>query len=153
MATALSKSDSVWNRYARGGVDVTVSHGLPDRMIGAVTLSGGTSLGQLPLQRLWYLGGAQTVRGQRPDTSASGNAYWLTRTELAYDAGGFRPSLFGDIAWTGDRALLYKNEVGRPISGVGGGTSIMDGLFRFDVARGLYPQKSWRVYMYVEARF
>jgi len=152
-ATALSKSDSVWNRYARGGLDVTVSHGLPARMLGAVTLSGGTSAGQLPAQRLWYLGGAQTVRGQRADTSASGNSYWLTRTELAYDAGGFRPSLFGDIGWTGDRTALYKNEIGRPMRGVGAGTSIMDGLFRFDVARGLYPQKTWRVYMYVEARF
>jgi len=39
------------------------------------------------------------------------------------------------------------------MSGVGIGSSIMDGLFRFDVARGLYPQKRWRVDMYVEARF
>ena len=152
-ATALAKHDSVWNRYARGGADFTISHGLPQRLLGAVTLSGGTSIGELPVQRLWYLGGAQTVRGERPDTSESGNAYWLTRTELAYDAGGFRPSLFGDIGWTGDRTQLYKNQIGRPMSGVGVGSSIMDGLFRFDVARGLYPQKRWRVDLYVEARF
>jgi hypothetical protein len=152
-ATALSKDDTVWNRYVRGGADFTLSHGLPSKMIGAVTLSGGTSAGTVPVQRLWYLGGAQTVRGQRPDTSASGNAYWLTRTELAYDAGGYRPSLFGDIGWTGDREQLYRNEFGRPMSGVGIGSSMMDGLIRFDVARGLYPQKRWRVDMYVEARF
>jgi len=152
-ATALSKSDTIWNRYARGAVDFTLSHGLPQQLIGAVTLSGGTSVGTVPTQRLWYLGGAQSVRGQRPDTAQSGNAYWLTRSELAYDAGGYRPSLFADIGWTGDRTLLYKNEIGRPMSGVGIGSSIMDGLFRFDVARGLYPQKRWRVDMYVEARF
>jgi hemolysin activation/secretion protein len=105
------------------------------------------------VQRLWYLGGAQTVRGQRPDTTNSGNAYWLTRTELAYDAGGYRPSLFADLGWTGARDNLYKNEIGRPMSGVGVGSSLMDGLIRFDVARGLYPQKRWRVDMYVEARF
>ncbi|HEY7237396.1 MAG TPA: ShlB/FhaC/HecB family hemolysin secretion/activation protein [Gemmatimonadaceae bacterium] len=152
-ASALSKQDTIWNRYARGAVDLTFSHGLPKQLLGAVTLSGGTSVGTVPAQRLWYLGGAQTVRGQRPDTAQSGNAYWLTRTELAYDAGGFRPSLFGDIGWTGDRTLLYKNQIGRPMSGVGVGTSIMDGLFRFDVARGLYPQQRVRVDMYVEARF
>ncbi|HEY2375895.1 MAG TPA: hypothetical protein VGH98_07950 [Gemmatimonadaceae bacterium] len=152
-ATAVSRSDTLWNRYARGGADFTLSHGLPKQLLGAVTLSGGTSVGTVPTQRLWYLGGAQTVRGQRPDTAQSGNAYWLTRTELAYDAGGFRPSLFGDIGWTGDRTLLYKNEIGRPMSGVGLGSSFMDGLFRFDVARGLYPQKRIRVDMYVEARF
>jgi hypothetical protein len=152
-ATALSRKDSIWNRYVRGGADVTVSHGLPSQLIGAVTLSGGTSAGTLPVQRLWYLGGAQTIRGVRPDTSQSGNAYWLTRTEIAYDAGGWRPSLFSDIGWTGSRDSLYKNQIGRPMSGVGIGSSIMDGLFRFDVARGLYPQKRWRVDMYVEARF
>jgi hypothetical protein len=152
-ATALAKHDSVWNRYARGAADVTVSHGLPARLVGALTLSGGTSTGTLPAQRLWYLGGAQTVRGQRPDTAASGNAYWLTRSELAYDAGGYRPSFFSDIGWTGDRESLYRNELGRPMSGVGIGSSFMDGLIRFDVARGLYPQKRWRVDMYVEARF
>jgi len=152
-ATALSRRDSLWNRYVRGGADITVSHGLPSQLIGALTLSGGTSAGTVPTQRLWYLGGAQTIRGERPDTAQSGNAYWLTRTELAYDAGGYRPSLFADIGWTGNRDSLYKNQIGRPMSGVGIGSSIMDGLFRFDVARGLYPQKRWRVDMYVEARF
>jgi len=152
-ATALSKDDSVWNRYARGAADFTLSHGLPSHLIGAVTLSGGTSVGTVPVQRLWYLGGAQTVRGQRPDTAHSGNAYWLTRSELAYDLGGYRPSLFTDIGWTGDRDSLYKNNLGRPMSGVGLGSSFMDGLIRFDVARGLYPEKRWRVDMYVEARF
>jgi hemolysin activation/secretion protein len=126
---------------------------LPAHLLGAVTLSGGTSVGTVPVQRLWYLGGAQTVRGQRPDTSLSGNAYWLTRSELAYDLGGYRPSLFTDIGWTGDRERLYKNDIGRPMSGVGVGSSFMDGLIRFDVARGLYPEKRWRVDMYVEARF
>jgi hypothetical protein len=29
---------------------------------------------------------------------------------------------------------------------------MMDGLLRFDVARGLQPEKMWRVDMYVEGR-
>ena len=152
-ATALKSRDSVDDRYARGAADFTLSHGLPANLIGALTLSGGTSAGVLPAQRRWYLGGAQTVRGPRPDTAASGNAFWLTRAELGYDAGGIRPVLFGDLGWTGDREQLYKNLIGRPMSGVGAGASFMDGLIRFDVARGLHPQKRWRVDMYVEARF
>src|SRR6185437_996145 len=55
-ATALARRDSLWYRYARGGADVTISHGLPEQLIGAVTLSGGTTVGAVPVQRLWYLG-------------------------------------------------------------------------------------------------
>ncbi len=39
------------------------------------------------------------------------------------------------------------------MSGVGTGLSFLDGLFRFDVARGLYPRREWRLDLYVEARF
>ena len=152
-ASSFQRSDSVADQYARGAADFTLSHGLPANLIGALTLSGGTSAGELPPQRRWYLGGAQSIRGQQPDTAATGNAFWMTRAELGYDAGGVRPVIFGDLGWTGSRDSLYKNVIGRPMSGVGVGTSIMDGLFRFDVARGLYPQKRWRVDMYVEARF
>jgi hypothetical protein len=40
-----------------------------------------------------------------------------------------------------------------PMSGVGTGLSFMDGLFRFDVARGIYPRKQFRVDLYLEAKF
>jgi hypothetical protein len=152
-ASALSKHDSVWNRYARGAADFTLSHGLPSQLIGALTLSGGGAAGELPAQRRWYLGGAQTVRGQSPDTAQSGNAFWMTRAELGRDMGGWRPVVFGDLGWVGDRSDLFANRIGRPMSGVGAGASVMDGLIRFDVSRGLYPRKQWRVDMYVEARF
>jgi hypothetical protein len=152
-ASALTKRDSIWNRYARGAADFTFSHGLPEKLVGAVTLSGGMTAGELPAQRRWYLGGAQTVRGQTPDTAQSGNAFWMTRTELGRDFGGWRPSVFSDFGWVGERTDLFKNRVGRPMSGVGAGSSVMDGLIRLDVARGLYPRKQWRVDMYVEARF
>ena len=38
-------------------------------------------------------------------------------------------------------------------SGAGVGASFMDGLVRFDVARGIYPEKKIRANLYVEARF
>ncbi|MFI5228433.1 MAG: ShlB/FhaC/HecB family hemolysin secretion/activation protein [Gemmatimonadales bacterium] len=136
--------------YGRGAVDVTASHGL-GRLAGALTLSGGSSLGGLPAQRRWYLGGSQTVRGQSPDTAQSGNAYWLTRLELGENEVGMRPTIFGDLGWVGDRSKL--SQVGRPMSGVGAGVSFLDGLFRFDVARGLYPRKQFRVDLYLESKF
>jgi hypothetical protein len=142
--------DSASEPYGRGALDLTLTNGF-GAFAAALTLSGGSSVGPLPAQRRWYLGGAHTVRGQRPDTAQSGDAYWLGRLEVGRALQGVRPVVFGDIGWVGDR-LLWQ-EVGRPMSGVGVGASFMDGLIRFDVSRGLYPQKRMRVDMYVEAKF
>jgi hypothetical protein len=142
-----AKGDSV---YGRAALDLTVSHGL-GALAGSVTLAGGSSVGGLPPQRRWFLGGSQTVRGQSPDTTQSGNAFWMTRTELGTNDVGLRPTVFADIGWVGDRSHL--SEVGRPMSGVGAGVSFLDGMFRFDVARGLYPRKQFRVDLTLEAKF
>jgi hypothetical protein len=138
--------------YGRAALDLTASHGIGNGAA-ALTLVGGSSVGVLPTQRYWYLGGTQTVRGQRPGlgNAVGGNAFWLARSELAYGLGAARPVVFADLGWAGDRTKW--RDIGRPLSGVGAGTSIMDGLIRFDVARGIYPEKQWRVDAYVEARF
>jgi hypothetical protein len=136
--------------YGRGAVDLTISHGL-GRLASSLTLSGGSSIGSLPSQRRWYLGGSQTVRGQTPDTAQSGNAYWLTRLEVGSNDASVRPTVFGDLGWVGDRARI--GDLVRPMSGVGAGVSFLDGLFRFDVARGLYPRKQFRADLYLEAKF
>ncbi len=136
--------------YSRGMFDFTVSHGLTKRLDGAITVGAGTSGGSVPTQRLWYLGGTQTVRGQRAG-AAIGDAYWLTRVELGSSFVGARPVIFGDLGWAGSRHD-WQNP-GRPLSGVGVGTSFMDGLVRFDVARGIYPEKKIRANFYVDARF
>jgi hypothetical protein len=136
--------------YARGMFDATVTHGLGHRLDGAFTVGAGTSGGTVPVQRLWYLGGSQTVRGQRAGAGI-GDAYWLTRAELGSSFVGARPVIFGDLGWAGSRDD-WKNP-GRPLSGVGAGVSFMDGLVRFDVARGIYPEKKIRTNLYVEARF
>ena len=136
--------------YARGSLDLTVSHALGTHLAGAITGSAGTSGGTLPTQRLWYLGGAETVRGQVPGT-AVGDAYWFTRVELGASSSGVRPVLFGDLGWAGDRSEWRSP--GRPISGAGVGASIMDGLIRFDVARGIHPDHGWRVELYLGSSF
>jgi hemolysin activation/secretion protein len=75
----------------------------------------------------------------------------LTRAVLGAASSGVRPAVFADLGWVGDRSKL--SEVGRPMSGVGAGVSFLDGLFRFDVARGLYPRKQFRVDLYLTSRF
>jgi len=108
-------------------------------------------VGEVPPQRFWFLGGSRTVRGHRPGTEA-GDAFWLARAEIAHGLGVVRPVLFGDIGWAGDRRTW--RDIGQPMSGAGAGITILDGLIRFDVARGITPKPGqWRVDAYVEGRF
>ena len=136
--------------FVRGMFDATISHGLTRRLDGALTIAAGSSLGTLPIQREWFLGGSQSVRGQAAG-AAIGNSFWMSRVELGSSFVGARPVVFYDIGWAGDRKDFGKS--GRPISGAGVGASFLDGLVRFDVARGIYPEKKVRANLYVEARF
>jgi hypothetical protein len=140
--------------YTRGAFDATLSRGFGAGISAAVTGSAGTSGGSLPVQRGWYIGGAQTVRGQRPSLTLpgqSGNSFWLTRTELGKQLSVVKPSVFYDMGWAGDRSSW--SHPGRPVSGAGAGLSVMDGLFRMDVSRGIWPRKRTLIDFYFEARF
>jgi hemolysin activation/secretion protein len=136
--------------YARGSFQTTLSRGLFKGISAALTGGAGTSGGQLPIQKQFFLGGVQTVRGQRAG-AAIGDSFWMSSLELGSDRVGFRPIVFGDIGWAGSRANF--SHPGRPLSGAGVGASFLDGLIRFDVAKGIYPEKSVRTNLYVEARF
>jgi hypothetical protein len=138
--------------YGRAALDLTASHGIGNGAA-ALTLAGGSSVGTLPPQRYWFLGGVQTVRGQAPGLTAgkTGNAFWLARGEAGYGLEVIRPVVFADIGWAGDRTRW--RDIGRPLSGAGVGASLLDGLVRFDVARGINPDRQWRVDAYVEGRF
>jgi hypothetical protein len=137
--------------YGRAAMDLTFARPIVRDIVGTFTVAGGSSVGALPTQRHWFLGGTQTVRGQSPDTAQSGNAFWFTRTEIGKDYRTHRISLFGDLGWVGDRAKA--SEIGRPMSGVGLGLSMLDGTFRLDFARGLYPRKQFRVDFSLGTRF
>src|SRR2546430_2463077 len=73
--------------YGRGALDLTVSQPLGRAFhrdfSAAVTAGAGTSVGSVPIQRIWYLDGTNSVRGQPPGAMA-GTSYWLTRTEIGY---------------------------------------------------------------------
>jgi hypothetical protein len=136
--------------YSRGSLQTTLSHGLGRALDGALTLGGGTSGGHLPIQKQFFLGGVQTVRGQRAG-AAIGDSFWMTSAEIGTGSVGFRKIVFGDLGWAGSRTDFAHP--GRPLSGAGVGASFMDGLIRIDVAKGIYPEKAVRTNLYVEARF
>jgi hypothetical protein len=136
--------------YSRGSLQTTLSRGLGSSLDGALTLGGGTSGGQLPIQKQFFLGGVQTVRGQRAGAEI-GDSFWMSSLELGTRSAGFRKIVFGDLGWAGDRNNFAHP--GRPLSGAGVGASFMDGLIRIDLAKGIYPEKSFRANLYVEARF
>ena len=130
-------------------LDLTTSHGIGNGAV-SLTVAGGSSVGEVPPQRYWFLGGSRTVRGHRPGTEA-GDAFWLARAEIAHGLGVVRPVLFGDIGWAGDRHDWRSP--GRPISGAGVGASVLDGLIRFDLSRGIHPDRGWRADMYLQGTF
>jgi hypothetical protein len=136
--------------YSRGSLQTTLSHALGKLLDGALTLGGGTSGGHVPIQKQFFLGGVQTVRGQRAGAEI-GDSFWMSSAELGVGNTGFRPIVFGDLGWAGSRTDFARP--GRPLSGAGVGASFMDGLIRLDVAKGIYPEKSIRTNLYVEARF
>ncbi len=141
--------DSLGTTYGRVAGDLTLSRGFGPDFAASLTGSAGYST-QAPLQRQFFLGGAQTVRGQLPGTRI-GPAYWLGRAEFSRATGAVRPVIFGDIGWAGE--WEQRTHPGRPISGAGVGASVLDGLVRLDLSRGIYPRQKMRLDLYVEARF
>lgn len=136
--------------YVRGATDVTLTHPLTSFAAGALTLGAGTSAGDVPAQRLWYLGGLRTIRGLAPGTDA-GDAYWMTHLELTTRPMVIRPVVFYDIGWAGDRGA-WSHE-GRALNGAGIGASVLDGLVRVDVGKGIWPTHSVRVNAYLQGAF
>ena len=67
--------------YGRASAELSV-RGLGSRLQATVTGGAGSSVGALPPQRMWYLGGAHTVHGYSAG-SAAGDAFWMGRAELA----------------------------------------------------------------------
>jgi hypothetical protein len=137
--------------YGRASLDLLATRPLFLGLDGSLSAAGGNSVGFVPAQRLWYLGGTGTVRGERPDPALGGNAFWLGRAELGPTAYVVKPTLFADVGWAGDRSHLDR--FGRPTSGVGVGLSFLDGAIRLDLARGLYPVQRTQLSFYLGSIF
>lgn len=137
--------------YGRTALDATLERRLPGRLRLVAAGAVGLSAGELPPQRWWNLGGWQTVRGMTAG-SRRGDSFWLTRGELWWQRKGFfQPAAFVDAGWAGPRDRFLDGA--RPIRSAGAGVAILNGLFRFDFARGLDAGGRWRFEGYAVARF
>ncbi|MEO7363587.1 MAG: hypothetical protein ABI120_24865 [Gemmatimonadaceae bacterium] len=146
LATTLRGEMATGTRqYAKASLEGVVTRPV-GRFMASVSGSGGYSAGVVPSQRLWYLGGLKSVRGQIAGTQ-DGDALWLVRTEVGLRNGFIRPVVFFDAGAAGSRKRFGDASIQR---GVGFGLSILDGLFRIDLSRGLFPTKRWRTDLYLE---
>ena len=112
-------------------------------------VGGGTTWGDAPLQRGWFLGGSRTLRGY-PASTALGSSFARGRLEVArtFDAIG-TASAFGDVGWAGQRSDFSGDDF---LYGVGLGGSVLDGLIRLDLSHGLNgPLKQFRFDLYLDA--
>lgn len=156
-------SGTVWGELGGGDFDYARVAGstaavlpLGDRFGTAIELGAGIAGGTVPAQRRYYLGGPYTLRGY--ETGArQGEDFWMGRFELAALLGRvdrFGPARairlvgFFDAGWAGER---FSTE-GYALA-VGGGVSLLDGLFRIDLARGLSDGGVWRLYFYGDGLF
>jgi hypothetical protein len=115
----------------------------------------GTSTGDVPPQRLWYLGGAGTLRGYDGGTAA-GTSFARARADVARTSGWGGVLLFADAGWAGEREAFDDADI---LYSVGAGTTLLDGLLRVDLAHALNTPKDrlldppgrWRLELYLDA--
>jgi hypothetical protein len=128
-------------RFLRPAATLTLATPLPGRLTALLEGSAGTSLGELPLQKEYPLGGSATLRGYAPLT-ARGSSFWRARAEVGTRAPLARFALFSDLGWAGERDAFPGNV---PLLSAGAGVSFLDGLVRIDLARALRSPTGWRL--------
>lgn len=127
--------------HLRSSLALSLAAPLPGRVLGSLEVEGGSALGEIPVQRLWTLGGTATLRGYAP-RAATGHAFWRARAELGTRLPAGRIILFSDLGWAGTREEFPGRT---PLMGAGVGASILDGLLRLDLARPIRGKPVWRL--------
>jgi len=135
--------------YGRGLVEMSLSHGLGESAQMLIAGSAGSSLGDVPVQRLFYIGGAQSVHGHAAGDMA-GDAFWTGHVELSKGGPFVRPTIFADIGWAGPRGDWVTSPT--TIRGAGFGFALFDGFVKLDLSRGLESRSRWRGDLYVDIR-
>ncbi|HEV2147235.1 MAG TPA: hypothetical protein VGR37_07515 [Longimicrobiaceae bacterium] len=133
--------------FARPSASLFGSAPLPAGLVGSVEAAAGTSLGEVPVQSHWFLGGPASVRGFAGG-AMSGEAFWRGRAEVGRAAPGVRVVAFSDAGWAGERGAFTLDP---PLLSAGVGASFLDGLVRLDLARALRGDSGWRVELYLDA--
>ena len=136
--------------YQRAQAAASVSHPVPFGLAGALEVAAGHGWGQLPTQRNFFLGGHKSLRGGLTN-EFNGSAFWRARGELATGFAIARVALFADLGKVGAPGWDWTFD--NPVVSVGVGTSLLDGLLRFDVARGVRSISRWRAHLYMDGLF
>jgi hypothetical protein len=134
-------------RFARARI--TARSAIPighDYRVG-IEAGSGYATGDVPPQRLWYLGGANTLRGYDGSTIAD-SVVGRGRIDVERTFGWGGLTAFSDAAWGGRLDPRKADEV---LYSVGVGSSLLDGLLRADIAHALNRGRQWRLELYVDA--
>jgi hypothetical protein len=135
-------------RFARPSVGAFTTLPLPGRLVGAVEAAAGTSFGDLPVQRNWYVGGRGSVRGFALEERVTGESFWTARGEIGTERPAARLVLFGDAGWAGPRDEFTTDPM---LVSAGVGLSFLDGLVRGDLAKALRGGSGWSFQLSVDA--
>ena len=108
----------------------------------------GTTWGRALQQRAWHLGGARTLRGYS-DAVLVGPAFARGRVEATWLFEFVGLGVFFDGGWAGDSGDFGT---ARPRYGAGVGLTLLDGLIRVDLARGLHePNPPLRAHFHLDS--
>jgi hypothetical protein len=132
---------------ARGSITLRGAAQLARRLRVGAEIGAGSSVGDVTPQRLFYLGGARTLRGYEPSTVA-GTSMARARIDLARTTSFGALAVFSDWGWAGDREEIRS---ANRRWAVGAGASLLDGLLRLDLAHGLRRPRGWRLDLYRDA--
>jgi len=135
--------------FGRASAILRVAFPMPgsDWRVG-VEVGGGTTWGDAPLQRNWFLGGPASLRGYEASV-LSGSSFARSRLEVAkVFPTAVTVSFFGDVGWAGNREDFDTDDL---LYGVGVGGSVLDGLIRMDISQGLTGPSRFRVDLYLDA--
>lgn len=149
-AAAWRSPDSASTRNygrARATLRVALPVADPSWRVG-LEAGAGTSWGDVPVQRNWFLGGPLTLRGYEASV-ASGPSFARARLEVAkIYTQTITLSAFTDAGWAGVREDFDTDEI---LYSVGMGASLLDGLIRMDLSQGLTGPSRFRVDLYLDA--
>lgn len=148
-ATWRSPDSTATRNYGRASAILRVALPVvdPTWRVG-VEVGAGTTWGDAPIQRSWFMGGPTTLRGYEAGVR-SGPSFARARLEVAkVYTQAVTLSVFGDAAWAGHRDDFDEDDL---LYSVGVGTSLLDGLIRMDLSQGLTGPSRFRVDLYLDA--
>lgn len=134
------------HEFGRGALTLRTNFPLFAGFTGAIEGAAGVTSVNAPVQHLWYVGGSNTLRGYTAGVM-SGETFWRGRVETGYGLPAIHLVAFSDFGWAGARDEF---KVSKPLVSAGVGVSLMDGIVRLDLARGLRAPKGWALTLYLD---